>query len=83
MNSAISQREAGKGPQYAVFHKATMCGVCGFHPFDVTNKTGGIGYWLSQAYTGKGITTSSVKALNRHWLPRVRLESNRGGMRHG
>ncbi|WP_277809717.1 GNAT family N-acetyltransferase [Chromohalobacter canadensis] len=63
VNSAISQRKAGKGPQYAVFHEATMCGVCGFHPFDVTNKIGGIGYWLSQAYTGKGIMTSSVKAL--------------------
>ncbi|RXE49288.1 GNAT family N-acetyltransferase [Chromohalobacter israelensis] len=63
VSSAISQHESGKGPQYAVFYEATMCGVCGFHPFDVTNKIGGIGYWLSQAYIGKGIMTSSVKAL--------------------
>ncbi|WP_202980234.1 GNAT family N-acetyltransferase [Marinobacter fonticola] len=63
VNSAISQRESGKGPQYAVFHKATLCGVCGFHSFDVTNKIGGIGYWLSRAYSGKGIITLSVKAL--------------------
>jgi ribosomal-protein-serine acetyltransferase len=40
-----------------------MCGVCGFHPFDITNKIGGIGYWLSRAYSGKGIMTLSVKAL--------------------
>lgn len=63
VNSAIRQREAGKGPQYAVFHKDVMCGVCGFHSFDVTNKIGGIGYWLSQAYSGRGITTLAVKAL--------------------
>lgn len=63
VQSAISRRESGKGPQYAVFHKAVMCGVCGFHPFDVTNRIGGIGYWLSQAHSGKGIMTASVQAL--------------------
>jgi len=63
VNSVISQRESSKGTQYAVFHKAVICGVCGFHPFDVSNKIGGIGYWLSRAHSGKGIMTLSVKAL--------------------
>ena len=63
IKSAISQRESGKGSQYVVFHRAVMCGVCGFHPFDTTNKIGGIGYWLSRTYSGKGIMTLSVKAL--------------------
>lgn len=63
IKSAISQHEAGKGPHYAVFDGMVMCGVCGFNPVDVTNKVGGIGYWLSRASTGKGTMTLSVKAL--------------------
>jgi ribosomal-protein-serine acetyltransferase len=63
IKSAISQHESNKGPQYVVFHNAAMCGVCGFHPFDITNKISSIGYWLSHAFSGKGIMTLSVKAL--------------------
>jgi ribosomal-protein-serine acetyltransferase len=63
IKSAIEQYASGKGPQYAVFYETAMCGVCGFHPFDLKNKTGGIGYWLSRAYTGKGIMTLSVRTL--------------------
>jgi ribosomal-protein-serine acetyltransferase len=40
-----------------------MSGVCGFHPFDITNKISSIGYWLSHAYLERGIMTLSVKAL--------------------
>lgn len=63
IKSAINQYESGKEPQYAVFYNGAMSGVCGFHPFDITNMVGGIGYWLSQACSGKGIITSSVRAL--------------------
>jgi ribosomal-protein-serine acetyltransferase len=40
-----------------------MCGVCGFHPIDEGNKIGGIGYWLSKFFLGKGIMTMSVKSI--------------------
>lgn len=63
VNSVVSQRDSGRGPQYAVFYNSAMCGVCGFHPFDVVNRIGSIGYWLSRAHSGKGIITSSVKSL--------------------
>ncbi|WP_425425081.1 GNAT family N-acetyltransferase [Aquisalimonas asiatica] len=63
IRSAINQHESGKGPQYAVFYSTVMCGVCGFHPFDVTNRIGGIGYWLGRAYAGQGVMTLSVRAL--------------------
>lgn len=86
ITSAIRQYESGKGPQYAVFHEARMCGVCGFHPFDVANNIGGIGYWLSPAYTGKGIITSSVKTLvvagfDEHRLNRIEIECATGNAR--
>ncbi|MDO8827577.1 GNAT family N-acetyltransferase [Methylophaga sp.] len=63
IKSVISQYESGKGPQYAMFYDAAMCGVCGFHQIDEANKIGSIGYWLSKAHSGKGIMTKSVMAL--------------------
>jgi ribosomal-protein-serine acetyltransferase len=63
IKTVISQYESGKGPQYAVFYNAAICGVCGFHPIDSTNKIAGIGYWLSKMHSGKGIMTKSVMAL--------------------
>jgi len=63
IKSVIAQHESGKGPQYAIFYKSVMCGVCGFHSIDTTNKIGGVGYWLSRSYSGKGIMTLSVNKL--------------------
>lgn len=84
--AAISQYESGKGPQYAIFHETIMCGVCGFHPLDVTNKIGGIGYWLSLAYSGKGIMTLAVKALvesgfREHDLNQIEIACATGNIR--
>jgi ribosomal-protein-serine acetyltransferase len=63
IQSTISQYENGQGPQCAVFYNAVMCGVCGFHPIDVRNKSGSLGYWLSNTCLGKGIMTMSVKTI--------------------
>lgn len=78
--SAMGQYEFGQGPQYAIFYETVMCGVCGFHPFDAANKNGGIGYWMSKAYSGKGIMTLAVKALveagfREHGLNRIEIAS--------
>lgn len=78
LKSAINQRESNRGPQYAVFYEAVMCGLCGFHPFDLNNKVASIGYWLSEEYSGKGIITLSVKALlevgfREHGLNRIEI----------
>jgi len=63
LKSVISQYESGQGPQYAIFSDSALCGVCGFHPFDLSNRTGSIGYWLGEAYSGKGIMARAVQAL--------------------
>lgn len=63
IQSAISRYESGKGPQYAVFYNAALCGVCGFHSIDKGNRIGGVGYWLSKTCLGKGIMTMSVKTI--------------------
>jgi ribosomal-protein-serine acetyltransferase len=40
-----------------------MCGVVGFHSFDLQNRIGGIGYWLGQSFSGLGIITLVVTKL--------------------
>lgn len=63
IKAATLQYEAGMGPQYAIFHRSDLCGVCGFHEMDHNNRVGSIGYWIGQEYSGKGIMTQSVKTL--------------------
>ncbi len=63
LKSVINQYESGQGPQYAIFSGSVLCGVCGFHSFDLSNGTGSLGYWLGQSYSGKGIMALAVKAL--------------------
>jgi ribosomal-protein-serine acetyltransferase len=40
-----------------------IIGVIAFNGIDHFHRTGTIGYWLSQAHTGKGYMTSAVRAL--------------------
>lgn len=60
---AMAQCQAGEGPQYAIFYRSSMCGVCGFHKIDKPNQIGSIGYWIGEQYSGKGIMTRSVRQL--------------------
>lgn len=86
LRSTINQHESGRGPQYAIFFEMAMCGVCGFHAFDTANGIGGVGYWLSRAYSGHGIMTLSVKALieagfQEHRLNRIEIACATGNAR--
>jgi len=63
ISTTIEQFESGKGPQFVILYKGKICGVVGFHPFDVQNQKGGIGYWIGQSFSGLGIVTASVKKL--------------------
>jgi ribosomal-protein-serine acetyltransferase len=86
IRSAITQYKSGKGPQYAVFYNTVMCGVCGFHPIDVGNKIGGVGYWLSKTCLRKGIVTMSLKALIKtgfhvYGLNRIEIACATGNIR--
>lgn len=63
LRAAAAQYESGKGPQYAIFYQSTLCGVCGFHPIEPGRQIASIGYWLTEATTGKGIITRVVQEL--------------------
>lgn len=51
------------GFQAGVMYKGELVGFAGFHSIDYTNKQTSIGYWLAEAYQGKGIMTAVVSSL--------------------
>ncbi len=63
IKKTIKQREDALGPIFVISHKNKLGGVVGFNWIDNSNRAGEIGYWLSQDLQGKGIMTSSCKAL--------------------
>jgi len=63
LQAVIEKYKSGEGPQYGVLYRSFMCGVCGFNRIDKVNKIGSIGYWLGEAYSGKGVMTQAVAAL--------------------
>lgn len=46
-----------------IFYRGEPAGVLGFNRIDARTGIGYLGYWLGQAYTGRGIMTLSVKDL--------------------
>ena len=47
-------------------HQGKICGTMGFNVIDAVNRSGEIGYWLSEDHTGRGIATACCRALMRH-----------------
>ncbi|QDV41633.1 Ribosomal-protein-serine acetyltransferase [Stieleria neptunia] len=61
-----------------IFWEHELIGVAGFHTIDATNQIGTIGYWLAEAFTGRGIMTHVVQSLidvgqQYYWLQRFEI----------
>ncbi|WNO08288.1 GNAT family protein [Teredinibacter sp. KSP-S5-2] len=63
---AEAKNKQGKesAASFALFFNDSLCGVVGFHEINTITQTGMIGYWLAEAFTGKGIMTTAVKAVS-------------------
>ncbi|MCM3548642.1 ribosomal-protein-serine acetyltransferase [Niallia circulans] len=71
---------SNSGLHAGIWHKGQAAGVIGFHQFDWTNKTATIGYWLGEAFCGKGLMTKAGHALLKlafdyYHLERVELRA--------
>ena len=53
------------GTEYSflILDKSMVVGRIGVHRIDTNNKTGELGYWIAENFTGKGIITKSCAAL--------------------
>jgi ribosomal-protein-serine acetyltransferase len=66
VESAVAQRESGRGPTFAILQRDALVGLIGFHPIDRIHCVGEIGYWLAEAAQGRGIMTACCRFVVRY-----------------
>jgi ribosomal-protein-serine acetyltransferase len=66
IDAMIAQREAGRGPTFALLRDGAIVGIAGFRPIDRVNRVGEIGYWLAAAAQGRGTMTECCRFLVRY-----------------
>lgn len=57
------QHEEGTDVGYMILFKNVPAGRLGIHYISSQNRSGAIGYWLAEEFTGKGIITKACIAL--------------------
>lgn len=62
-----------KSMNTAIVYKDEIVGVAGFNEFDWNNRSGSIGYWLDNHYTGRGIIVRSVGALTNFAFTELKM----------
>jgi ribosomal-protein-serine acetyltransferase len=65
---AQSKKKEAAGTDFAfmMMLNGVAAGRIGIYNIDKQNKIGAIGYWLGEAFAGKGITTKACRALIDH-----------------
>jgi ribosomal-protein-serine acetyltransferase len=63
IRSAREQQLHNRGFQAGIWYNRSMAGIIGYHPIDWQNRIVMIGYWLGEAFQGKGIMTESSRIL--------------------
>lgn len=76
----------GEDATYGIFYKDELVGLASYHTLDKANRNTDMGYWMGEAYQGKGIMSRAVSylteyAFSYHKLHRVQIRcatENRG-----
>ncbi|MBK0402294.1 GNAT family N-acetyltransferase [Adhaeribacter sp. BT258] len=70
----VKQRIAAKmALPFFIRHEGEIAGNIGLYHFDHLNKTAAIGYWLGEAFQGKGIITQACRELIRYGFTELAL----------
>jgi ribosomal-protein-serine acetyltransferase len=56
-----------------IFYNKMFVGCVGIHEIDWRNKKTSIGYWIGEAYQGKGIMTSACRSVITYLLTELQL----------
>lgn len=73
IRSALERFAAGTGITTGVFYGGKLVGVVSYNQLNHTHHEGEIGYWLGQAYQGRGIMTRACKALLAYGFEELEL----------
>jgi ribosomal-protein-serine acetyltransferase len=74
IRSSMQDFGANSGLHAGIWHRGQAAGVIGFHQFDWKNKSATIGYWLGEAFCGKGLMTKAGDAFLKLAFSYYRLE---------
>ncbi|UYQ92788.1 GNAT family N-acetyltransferase [Chitinophaga horti] len=58
---------------FGIWHNEELCGVIDLHNWDHTLQTAEIGYWIGEAWQGRGLVSSSCRALITFAFKELRL----------
>ncbi len=70
---AMNQYASHSGFQAGIFYDDRLVGCIGLHQIDWTNNKASIGYWLAEAYQGKGIMSKACAAVISYLFDELRL----------
>jgi RimJ/RimL family protein N-acetyltransferase len=63
IQSTLQQFAENRGFVAAIYYDRSMVGVIGYNQINWCDRIGYIGYWIAEAYQGKGLMTISCKAI--------------------
>jgi ribosomal-protein-serine acetyltransferase len=66
IRSSLKSMAKGHGCVYGIFQDGKIAGVIDYHAMSRENRRVSIGYWLGEAWEGRGLMTRAVTALCNH-----------------
>ncbi|PTY78968.1 alanine acetyltransferase [Heyndrickxia sporothermodurans] len=73
ISSCLKGYSENKSLTTVILYDGEIVGTAGFNQLNWSNKTGQIGYWLSEDFQGKGIMTRVAKALTDYAFKELKL----------
>lgn len=73
IRAAQAQASQNNGAQLAIKIDGSIAGIVGHHQIDWRNRLTSIGYWVGEAYQGRGLVTTACRALIAHAFDDARL----------
>ena len=73
IQSAQDQTANNQGPVCVILHGDVLVGICGYKPIDCKDRSGELGYWLAEPFTGRGIMTVCVRTLINYAFEALQL----------
>jgi ribosomal-protein-serine acetyltransferase len=73
IQAELERYAKNSGFSSGIFYNKVIVGCLGIHDIDWRNKKTSIGYWIGEAYQGKGIMTSACRSMITYLLTELQL----------
>ncbi|PTL40120.1 GNAT family N-acetyltransferase [Alkalicoccus saliphilus] len=74
IHGAMKQYGENNGFQAGIWFKEDLAGVIGLHKIDWPNRSTSVGYWLGEAFTGRGLMTKACREVVDHCFIELELQ---------